>query len=113
MSRKLIFTETEMLFMIEAMNGVRCRPETFAANMWGHVQYASFQIEPNVLLGKLAEVDVNDLHNRLVAFWDVGSGYIPDTGARLKEVGLEPYIARSFGSSSGSDEHGLPHLDLD
>lgn len=85
------FTFEELLFMVDALNGVICTPETLAANLWGWVPYGNTEdIEPNELLGKvgaLSPENLTDLHQKLQAFWE-GQESISNIRKRMQEVGL-------------------------
>jgi len=90
-----MFTEQELLFILDALNGVICTPETFAANLWGWVPYSSISIEPNILLGKVSRLnswELNDLHAKIYDFWDANS--IPSVKKRMEEVGLDTYLEK-------------------
>lgn len=88
-----MFNYDELLFMIDALNGVICTPETFATNLWGWVPYAGeigAKIEPNILIGKvsrLSPAELSRLHSQVVGFWE-GQESIPNIRDRMKTVGL-------------------------
>lgn len=90
---KKIFTENELIFMVQALNGVICSPSTFGANLWGHVPYAGkigSKIDPNVLIGKVSSLsprELGTLHSQVARFWE-GQDCIPSIRDRMKAVGL-------------------------
>jgi hypothetical protein len=76
----------ECVFMVSAINGVRCTSETLISNLEGHSWYADC---PEGFMDKVKNLnqrEVKELYEKLYKFWELYS--IPDTEKRLKEVGL-------------------------
>lgn len=88
------FTYEEILFMVDALNGVNITVEidndwnTFAANIKAHEEFR----EPiNGLDEKVGSLSFNEstaLYFLIRCFWDSPNYNIPDTKARMVEVGL-------------------------
>lgn len=93
---KNMFTFDEILFMVDALNGVHCSPETLGANLWGWVPYAgkiADKIKPNLLLGKVSSLPPNkvaQLHTELEAFW--ADGNVEDIHEQIVKTGLTKWM---------------------
>lgn len=87
-----MFQYDELVFMVDALSGVQCSPETFAGNLESWVPYGGAnteRIEYRKTIAKVAALPAEQrakLHSQVENFWEIGT--LPDIWQRMKEVGL-------------------------
>jgi hypothetical protein len=86
------FTVAELIFMVDALNSVRCSPATLAGNLAGAAPWigtAHPEVDIPALVRRIEAMPwlkIAKLHSAIEAFWSIGT--VPDVRQRLIEVGL-------------------------
>ena len=76
------------MFVVDALNGVICSPNTLIANLIGWIEYSNIDF-PSTLENKVAIMTTTEkqqLLNKVNEFWSIGT--ISDIEQRMKEVNL-------------------------
>lgn len=88
-----MFDFDEMLFMVEAMKGVKCRPNELASVFWSWLPRSSDildKVQPIAFINKVHNLNPSSLkllHSQLEEFWAVS--ITPSTVERIREVKLD------------------------
>lgn len=86
-----MFDSDEILFMIEATKGVKCRPDELASVFWNWLPRSSDildKVQPIAFINKVHDLNPSDLarlHSQLEEYWAVQS--IPDVAGTPKSNG--------------------------
>lgn len=81
-------TYEEAFYIIDALNGVVCSPETLMGNLIGWIPYTKINY-PSTLENKIRQMSTNqrqELINKVNKFWSVGT--VNNIKQRMFEVGL-------------------------
>lgn len=81
-------TYEEALFIVDALNGVFCSPETLMGNLIGWIPYTKINY-PSTLENKIRQMSTNqrqELLNKVSKFWSIGT--VQDIKSRMIQIGL-------------------------
>lgn len=81
-------TYEEALFIVDALNGVICSPDTLMGNLIGWIPYTKINY-PTTIENKIRQMSTNqrqELLNKVCKFWSIGT--VQDIKSRMIQVGL-------------------------